>query len=229
MNIFSDFGDLLTGGKLVEQTQTPYSPPLSRVSISSEKRILAVQERPITFTGEDFDVFDAATNQEFAKVRGAMLHLPGKDKMRIAVGGEVVAVLERKLVAMTPTYDIYRGNEKLGWIEKEVVAFRDTFDVYLEGAGGSLGPFFKPPPAFKIEGDFMDRNFCMKNGQNHVVAKVSKDWIIEFDDFNHYQVQVAPGMDAILVIACLCAIDEELDEELKKVKESREEGKSGWF
>jgi hypothetical protein len=31
------------------------------------------------------------------------------------------------------------------------------------------------------------------------------------------------------VIACLCAIDEELDEELKKVKESREEGKSGWF
>ena len=60
--------------------------------------------------------------------------------MRISVEGEVVAVLDRKLVAMTPTYDIYRGSEKMGWIEK-VVAFRDTFDVYLEGAGGMLGRF----------------------------------------------------------------------------------------
>ncbi|KAI2503611.1 LURP-one-related [Fragilaria crotonensis] len=230
MNILSDFGDLLSGGKLADRVQLPYNIPLSRVSsISKDKRVLAVQERAMTFTGEDFDVFDVTTNQEFAKIRGAMLHLPGKDKMRISVEGEVVAVLDRKLVAMTPTYDIYRGSEKMGWIEKEVVAFRDTFDVYLEGSGGVLGPFFKPPPAFKIEGDFVDRNFCMKNAQNQVVAKISKDWIIEFDAFNHYQVQVAPGMDAVLVIACLCAVDEEFDEEHKEAKKKKEEGQGGWF
>ena len=250
MNLLSDFGDLISGGKLAESSiQLPYRVPLSKMSISDEKRVLAVQERPLTFTGEDFDVFDVTAaadtttrtttraNQEvlFAKVRGAMLHLPGKDKMRISVVGEeaVAAILDRKLVAMTATYDIYRsgggGNEKMGWIEKEVVAFRDTFDVFMEGSGGAFGPFFKPPPAFKIEGDFMDRNFCMKNSENQVVAKISKDWIIEFDAFNHYQVQVAPGMDAVLVIACLCAIDEEFDEEHKEAKKKKDEGQGAWF
>lgn len=41
-----------------------------------------------------------------------MLHLPGKDKMTVAMEGghNKVAVLDRKLVAKTPTYDIYRGD-----------------------------------------------------------------------------------------------------------------------
>eukprot|EP00545_Synedropsis_sp_CCMP1620_P005965 CAMPEP_0119023544 /NCGR_PEP_ID=MMETSP1176-20130426/30147_1 /TAXON_ID=265551 /ORGANISM="Synedropsis recta cf, Strain CCMP1620" /LENGTH=232 /DNA_ID=CAMNT_0006978635 /DNA_START=120 /DNA_END=818 /DNA_ORIENTATION=+ len=232
--MFNDLGDMLTGGKIAtEKISLPYSPPLSAsASLSDENRVLAVQERAISFTGEDFDVADATTNEPFISVRGAMMHLPGKDKMRLtsaADGGAVTAVLDRKLVAMTPTYDILRseGGEKLGWIEKTAVAFTDTFDVYLEGEGGSLGPLFKPPPAFKIEGDFLDRNFCMKNVKNEVVAKVSMDWLIEFDAFNHYQVQVAPGMDAVLVVACLCAIDEEFDEEHKKKKE--ENGGGGWF
>lgn len=32
--------------------------------------------------------------------------------MSISVDGEVVAVLDRKLVAMTPIYDIYSGSEQ---------------------------------------------------------------------------------------------------------------------
>jgi uncharacterized protein YxjI len=80
---------------------------------------------------------------------------------------------------------------------------------------------FKPPPAFRITGDFLDRNFVMRNEEGECVAKVSEDWIIEFDAFNHYQVQIAPGMDAILVMACLCAIDEEFDEEHKAKKEQQ--------
>ena len=62
----------------------------------------------------------------------------------------------------------------------------------------------------------------MKNEKGEVVAKVTKDQLIEFDAFNHYQVQVAPGMDAVLVLACLCAIDEEFDEEHKAKKEQQE-------
>ena len=52
---------------------------------------------------------------------------------------------------------------------------------------------------------------------------MSEDWIVEFDEFNHYQVQVAPGMDAMLVISCLCAIDEEFDEEHKAAKKKKQE------
>ena len=219
MNLFSDLGDLLSGGKLEAQTEPlPYGAPLAPLEQSSS-RTLAIQERAISFTGEDFNVYDE-NNQLYAKVSGAMLHLPGKDQMKIQIGGATAVVLDRKLVAMTPTYDILRGNgEKIGWIEKATIALTDTFDVYLEGSG--VGPF-KAPPMFKVEGDFLDRRFVFKNGKGQVVAKVTMDQLIEFDAFNHYQVQIAPGMDAALVIACACAVDEEFDEEHKKRREARE-------
>ena len=59
----------------------------------------------------------------------------------------------------------------------------------------------------------------MKNAQGQVVATIAMDGLIQFDAFNHYQVQVAPGMDAMLVLACTCAIDEEFDEEHAKKRQ----------
>lgn len=247
MNFFSDLGDALTGGKLQVQTSLPYSPPLCEIhSISFdtdtiESSSFAVQERGLSWTDEDFDVYCPARQERspVVRVRGAMLHLPGKDKMRIQSardGGsnyEEVAVLDRALMTVTPTYDIYRGGnnaEKIGWIEKKAVALTETFDVYMEGKGG-IGPF-KPPPAYEISGNFLERDFVMKNDQGEVVAKAFKDGIFQFDAFNHYQVQVAPGMDAILVLACTCAIDEEMDEEHKekqRKEKEKEEGGGNWF
>jgi uncharacterized protein YxjI len=225
MNFFSDVGDMLTGGKLVPQSSLPYSSPLSSdLSISNEVKTFAVRERAISFTGEDFDIADASDGSDFLRVRGAMLHLPGKDMMRIKTSqdDEEVVVLDRKLVSATPTYDIFRGGmgaEKIGWIEKKLIALTDTFDIYMEGKGGfGVTGLFKPPPAYRITGDFIDRNFVMKNEKDETVAKVSMDGLIQFDAFNHYQVQVAPGMDAILVLAAACAIDEEFDEEHKERK-----------
>lgn len=221
-NIFSDIGDVLSGGKLVDQTgvELAYGNPLG--ATSDRRRTLAIQERAISFTGEDFDIFDLDTQSDYCRVRGAMLHLPGKDKMRVICDGQVRATLDRKLMAMTPTYDIYRADsdEKIGWLEKAGVALTDTFEFHAEKEGG-FGPF-KPPAAFKLEGDFLDRRFVMKNAKGDVVAKVAKDQIIEFDQFNHYQVELAAGMDPILVIACACAIDEEFDEEHKKKKEQEQ-------
>lgn len=230
MNLLDDLGDMvgLSGSKLEAQSSLPYSPEFSpSCSLSDNVRTFAVQERLLSFTGEDFDVADATNGSPFVRVRGAMMHLPGKDKMRLydARSGEELLVLDRKLIAATPTYDIYRGGnfaEKIGWIEKKFISMTDTFDVYMEGKGGfGVTGIFKPPPAYRISGDFLDRNFVMKNNENQAVAKVSEDWIIEFDAFNHYQVQVAPGMDSILVLACLCAIDEEFDEEHKAKKKNK--------
>lgn len=226
MNFFSDLGDMLTGGTLEACEALPYSPPFcSDASRSDEIRVFAIKERPISFTGEDFDVANA-DGSDFVRVRGAMLHLPGKDKMRIksAASGEELVVLDRKLISATPTYDIYRGKgmggEKIGWIEKKLIAMTDTFDVYMEGKGGfGVTGLFKPDPAFRITGDFLDRNWIMKNEAGRTVARVCQDGLIQFDEWNHYQVQVGPGMDAVLVVACACAIDEELDEEHKERKQ----------
>lgn len=214
---------MLSGGKLVPQETLPYGEPLDQVS--DEQRTFAVQERLLSFTGEDFDVYDLDQNQRFCTVRGAMLHLPGKDKMRIrSRNGDSLVVLDRKLVAFTPTYDIYRsdGGEKIGWIAKEKISLIDSFDVYVEATRGGFGPF-QSPPAYKLEGDFLDRRFVMKNDKGQVVAKVTMDRLIEFNEFDHYQIVVAPGMDPALVVACACAIDEELEEEHKERKRKREE------
>ena len=225
-NFLTDIGDMLTGGKLGEESNLPFEPLCPVNSISSEPRCFAVKERAISFTGEDFDIYCTTAGEPFARVRGAMLHLPGKDKMRLrsTMGcDDEVCVLDRVLLSYKQAYDIYRGGmgaEKVAWIEKELVALSDTFDVYLEGSG--VGPF-KKQPIYKITGDFIDRNFVMRNEEGVIVAKVQKDGIVQFDAFNHYQVQVAPGMDAMLVLACTCAIDEEFDEEHAKKRAERAE------
>lgn len=213
-----NLGEWLSGGSLASVTSLPYDPPLGNLK-SDTKQTFAIQERFISFTGEDFDVWDVDENRPFCKVRGALLHLPGKDKMRLTKDGSCRVTLDRKLVAFKPTYDIYRNDsgDKVGWIEKKTFALTDSFDVFVQGQGG---PFSKP--AYTLEGDFLDRRFVMKNTENKVVAKVTKDQLIEFDAFNHYQVQVAPGMDAMLVLACACAIDEEFDEERQKKQNDKQ-------
>jgi len=165
MNLLSGIGDMLSGGKLTPQTELPYGEPLGPIN-RDDVQTLAIQERAISFTGEDFSVADASTGRPFCRVTGAMLHLPGKDKMTLSLNsGGKAATLDRKLVAMTPTYDILRSNgQKLGLIEKKIVALTDTFEVHLEGGEG-FGPF-KAPSAYKIEGDFIDRRFVVKNSNN---------------------------------------------------------------
>eukprot|EP00536_Pseudo-nitzschia_multiseries_P004152 jgi/Psemu1/302381/fgenesh1_kg.67_\ len=220
-DMLHDVGDVLTGGKLIPQTEPPvYGAPLGGAdSLSSELRTLAVQERAISFTGEDFDIQDLDNDEPYCKVRGAMLHLPGKDKMKINLKDEHVATLDRKLIAITPTYDILRADgEKIGWIEKATIALTDTFEVHAECAP-HFGPI-KPPAMYKLEGDFLDRRFVMKNDKGETVAKITMDRLIEFDAFDHYQIRIAPGMDPVLVVACACAIDEEFDEEHKKKREA---------
>ena len=88
-----------------------------------------------------------------------------------------------------------------------VVALRDTFEFHSENAP-KMGPF-KPPAAYKLEGDFLDRKFIMKTEKGDVVAVVSKDGFLPQwnENFNHYQVQIAPGMvRAFCVDNCALAV-----------------------
>ena len=101
----------------------------------------SVKERAISFTGEDFDITEITNGheEEFVRVRGAMLHLPGKDKMRMTdcASNEEKVVMDRVLIAATPSYDLYRSDgTKIGWMEKKLISLGDCFDVYMEGKGG---------------------------------------------------------------------------------------------
>ena len=129
-------------------------PTLQPLSLSYHRH----ERGSLSFTGEDFDVVEitSAEEESFVRVRGAMLHLPGKDKMRVSSSatGDKVLVMDRVLIAATPSYDLYRQDgTKLGWMEKKLIALTDTFDVYMEGKGGfGVTGLFKPDPAYCIEG-----------------------------------------------------------------------------
>jgi uncharacterized protein YxjI len=233
--LYNLLDNLFSPPKLEAERNLPYSPPLSTTqSISNTVRTFAIIERPISFTGEDFDIVEISDDKrriDFATVRGAMLHLPGKDKMEVysssSLGREKTVIMDRVMIAATPSYDILRANNgggtKIGWMEKKLISFTDSFDVYMEGKGGfGLTGLFKPTPAYRIEGDFLDRNFVFKNKDNAIVARANADGWIQLDMMNHYQVQVGVGMDAMLVLACVCCIDEEFDEEHQKRKKERQ-------
>ena len=251
----SGWMDALTGGSNQEQLdpvpELPYGDPLlhhlaslpssadeTTTTATTTNTVLAIAERGISFTGEDFDVVALPSRVSVCRVRGALLHLPGKDQMRVVDSrtGRDCAKLDRKLVSVTPTYDIYRcvDNTKIGWLEKVPLALiGDAFEFHLEDAP-KLGPF-KPPAAYKLEGDFLDRRFVMKSDKGQTVATFTKDGFFPQwnDNSNHYQVKIAPGMDVGLVVACACAIDEEFDEEHRKRDEEQRkhnQGKGrGWF
>ena len=233
--LYNLLDSLFSPPKLEAERNLPYNPPLStKQSISNTVRTFAIMERPISFTGEDFDIVELSNDgkrTDFATVRGAMLHLPGKDKMEVysssSMGGDKTVIMDRVMIAATPSYDILRANNgggtKIGWMEKKLISFTDSFDVYMEGKGGfGLTGLFKPTPAYRIEGDFLDRNFVFKNVDNAIVARANADGWIQLDMMNHYQVQVGVGMDAMLVLACVCCIDEEFDEEHQKRKKERQ-------
>jgi len=200
--------DALTGnrGGLQPVSELPYGDPI--LPTADETTTVAIAERGISFTGEDFDVVTIPSNNPLCRVRGALLHLPGKDQMRLmnVATGQECAKLDRKLVSITPTYDLYRSGTKIGWIEKVVVALRDTFEFHAENAP-KMGPF-KPPAAYKLEGDFLDRKFIMKTDKGDVVAVVSKDGFLPQwnENFNHYQVQIAPGMVRAFICVDSCSL-----------------------
>ena len=109
-----------------------------------------------------------------------MLHLPGNDKMRVAScsTGTKHVEMDRVMIAATPSYNLIRKSDgvKIGWIEKKLISLMDTFDVYMEGKGGfGVTGLFKPDPAYRIEGDFLDRNFSFKNEAGKVVARANMD------------------------------------------------------
>jgi len=225
--------DIFTGGAITQLSpQDPSNPPLRILcpgsSASPDLLSYAISERPLSFTGEDFDVYCGSSLSH--RVRGAMLHLPGKDKMTLtdALTDSMSGAVERKLMALKPAYDIFdHTGTKVGWMEKKIIGMgmlTDTFEVFNEfGKRGMIGALGQDPPVYTITGNFIDRNYVIRRCDNdEAVAKVCMDGLFQFDNFNHYQVQVAPGMDGVLVLACVCALDEEHDEEHQKRKEEEE-------
>jgi len=150
--------------------------------------------------GDDFDVLD----EHGAKV----FHIDGKvlsvrDKVVIEdPSGQEVATLHRHLVSLRPTYEIRIGGEKAAEVRKKLFTpFREKFTIDVPG-----------PDDLEMKGDLLGHEYVIERGGEQVAA-VSKRWLTIRDT---YAVQVAAGIEPLLVIGSVLALDLALDRERDK-------------
>jgi uncharacterized protein YxjI len=141
--------------------------------------------------GEDSEVTDE-DGQPVLQVDGKVLSLHDRLVIRDPAGREVAQV-ERKLVALRPTYRIEIGDQQAAEVRRHFFTpFGDRFTIDVPG-----------PDDLELRGSLLDHEFTIRRG-GQTVATVSKRW---FSIRDTYAVEVAPGQDDLLILASVLALD----------------------
>jgi uncharacterized protein YxjI len=147
--------------------------------------------------GEDSDITDEH-GQPVLHVDGKVLSLRNRLVLRDPQGREVAQV-QRKLVALLPTYQIALAGRDGAEVRKHLFTpFGDRFTIDVPG-----------PDDLEVEGDLLDHEFTIRRG-DQPVATVSKRW---FSMRDTYAVDVADGQDDLLILSSVLALDLAEDQE----------------
>ncbi|SDS52501.1 LURP-one-related/scramblase family protein [Actinoplanes derwentensis] len=157
--------------------------------------------------GDDFDVLDEHGTKVY-HVDGKVLSV--RDKVIIEdPDGTEVATVHRHLIALRPTYEIRIGGEKAAEVRKNLFTpFRDKFTIDVPG-----------PDDLEMKGDLLDHEYVIEQGGTEV-ASVSKRWLSIRDT---YAVKVAAGVEPLLIIGSVIALDLALERAEKKKDDNKDE------
>jgi len=141
--------------------------------------------------GEDMDVTDENGNPVF-HVDGKMFSLSGLLVMTDPRGSEIARV-QRKLLSLLPTYEISIAGHSAAEVKKKFFTpFHDEFHIDVPGEGD-----------LELVGNFLEHDFTIgRSGQT--VASVSRTWVSLTAT---YGVDIAPGQNDALLLACVLALD----------------------
>lgn len=107
--------------------------------------------------------------------------------------GTELAHISQRLLSWGPTYEISRNGQLLATVRKEIFTFfKCTFVIEGEAANH-----------LHAAGNFTDHDYIFTRDEQQV-AQVSKQWLTLADT---YGVQIAPGQDDVLILACTVVID----------------------
>jgi uncharacterized protein YxjI len=141
--------------------------------------------------GEDSEITDDQ-GRSVLVVDGKVLSLRDRLVLRDPEGREVAQV-QRKLVALRPTYEISAGGQEVAEVRKHFFTpFGDRFTIDIPGPGD-----------LEMEGNLFDHEFTIRRG-GQTVATVSKRW---FSLRDTYAVDVAQGEDDLVILASVLALD----------------------
>ena len=120
-------------------------------------------------------------------------HLAFKD-----LRGNELAAIQEKVMHIKDTYSIYRNGQVLATVKKALITpLRQRFDVHVAGEEN-----------LEAQGNILDHEYEIHAGRRRV-GEVSKKWFRVADT---YGVDIAPGNDDILILACTVVIDMMTDE-----------------
>jgi uncharacterized protein YxjI len=158
--------------------------------------VYLIRER-IFRLGEDSDITDEH-GRPVLHVDGKVLSLRNRLVLRDPKGREVAQV-QRKLVAMRPTYEISIAGQEAAEVRKRLFTpFGDRFTIDVPG-----------PDDLEMIGDLFDHEFSIRRG-DQPVATVSKHW---FSIRDTYAVDIAAGQNDLLILASVLALDLAQDQE----------------
>jgi uncharacterized protein YxjI len=160
--------------------------------------------------GDDFDVLDEH-GTKLLRVDGKVFSVRNKLVIEDPSGDEVASV-HRHVIALRPTYEIRIGGEKAAEVRKRLFTpFRDKFTIDVPG-----------PDDLEMKGNLLDHEYVIEQGGEEVAA-VSKRWLTIRDT---YAVQVAAGIEPLLIVGAVLALDlamEREEEKEDKKQRSRDE------
>ncbi len=154
--------------------------------------------------GEDSDIADEQGRPVY-HVDGKVLTLHNTLIVRDLSGAEVARV-ERRLIALRPTYHISRSGAEGADLRKKLFSpFVDRFTIDVPG-----------PDDLEMTGSILEHDYSIKRG-DRLVATVSKRWISLTET---YGVEIASGEDDLLILASVLALD--LAEDRERENKQRE-------
>lgn len=153
--------------------------------------MIYVMKQRLFSWGDDFVIKDE-TGQDRFFVDGKAFSL-GNQLLFQDPSGTELAYISQRLLSWGPTYEISRNGQTLATVHKQrFTFFKCSFSIEGEGANH-----------LDAEGDFTDHDYVF-TGDEQPVAQVSKRWFALSDT---YGVQIAPGQDDVLILACTVVID----------------------
>ena len=125
-------------------------------------------------------------------VDGKMFSLHSRLFIRDQAGNEMAQVY-RRLIALTPTFEITRQGQEFAEIRKHFFSpFIDRYTIDIPG-----------PDDFEVTGSLLEHEYTISRG-GQVVATITKQWLSLAAT---YGVEIAPGQDDVLILAAVLALD----------------------
>lgn len=138
---------------------------------------------------DSYDIYDDEGNTLYV-VKG---QLAWGHCLKIFDGnGNEIGTVKERILTILPKFEVYMDGQYVGSISKRLTLFTPKFDIDYKN--------------WRVEGDFFEWDYKIKNENNEIVATVSKEL---FHLTDTYTIDVENNNDALSALALVLAIDAE--------------------